>query len=131
MEVDYDKELSVLLVDDVQVHIHLMESGLRRINPFIEIDHATSLHEAQAKLGTNRYNVVVSDWNMPGGGGDELVRWMRARIHFKRIPFVMISGNTDNKDIIHAFMELGVNAYVVKPFTPQDLYQKIITVLSK
>jgi DNA-binding response OmpR family regulator len=43
----------------------------------------------------------------------------------------MISGNTDNEDIIRAFMELGVDAYVVKPFTPQDLYQKMIAAFEK
>ena len=131
MGVDYNKDLSILLVDDVQVHLSLMEAGLIRINPFIRIDRATSVQEAQEKLSVNKYNVVVSDWNMPGGGGDELLKWMRARIHFKRVPFVMISGNNDNEDIIHAFMDLGVDAYVVKPFTPQVLYQKIISALDK
>jgi CheY-like chemotaxis protein len=129
--IDYNKELCLLVVDDVQVHRFLMTSGLRRIHPFIKIDEATSLEEATRMLTTNQYHAVVSDWNMPGGGGAELIRWMRARPHFRRVPFVMISGNTASEDIIHAFMELQVDAYVVKPFTPQDLFLKIMSALEK
>jgi CheY-like chemotaxis protein len=134
MAVDYAKDLKILVVDDVQVHRYLMTSGIARLNPFIKIDEATSLDEAISKLSNvsnGQYNVVISDWNMIGGGGDELVKWMRSRANFRRVPFIMISGNTDNEDIIRAFMELGVDAYVVKPFTPQDLYQKMIAAFDK
>lgn len=129
MQVDFEREMRVLVVDDVQVHRFLMTSGLERVNPFMEIDEASSLEEAIAKLGANRYHAVVSDWNMAGGGGDQLVKWMRARPNFKRVPFIMISGNNDSESIISAFMALGVDAYVVKPFTPLGLYQKIIAAL--
>jgi CheY-like chemotaxis protein len=125
------KNLSLLVVDDVQVHRYLMSSGLSRINPFIKVDEASSLEVAKEKLGTGTYNAVICDWNMPGGDGGELVKWMRSRPHFKRVPFIMISGNSANEDIIKAFMELQVDAYVVKPFTPQDLYQKLTSVLQK
>jgi CheY-like chemotaxis protein len=131
MAVDYAKDLKILVVDDVQVHRYLMTSGIARLNPFVKIDEATSLDEAITKLSNGQYNVVISDWNMAGGGGDELVKWMRSRANFRRVPFIMISGNTDNEDIIRAFMELGVDAYVVKPFTPQDLYQKMIAAFEK
>jgi CheY-like chemotaxis protein len=131
MAVDYAKDLKILVVDDVQVHRYLMTSGIARLNPFVKIDEATSLDDAIAKLSNGKYNVVISDWNMAGGGGDELVKWMRLRANFRRVPFIMISGNTDNEDIIRAFMELGVDAYVVKPFTPQDLYQKMIAAFDK
>jgi CheY-like chemotaxis protein len=131
MAVDYAKDLKILVVDDVQVHRYLMTSGIARLNPFVKIDEATSLDEAITKLSNSQYNVVISDWNMAGGGGDELVKWMRSRANFRRVPFIMISGNTDNEDIIRAFMELGVDAYVVKPFTPQDLYQKMIAAFDK
>jgi CheY-like chemotaxis protein len=131
MAVDYAKDLKILVVDDVQVHRYLMTSGIARLNPFVKIDEATSLDEAITKLSNSQYNVVISDWNMAGGGGDELVKWMRSRANFRRVPFIMISGNTDNEDIIRAFMELGVDAYVVKPFTPQDLYQKMTAAFDK
>lgn len=131
MDIDYTKNLNVLLVDDVQVHRFLMASGLARINPFMKTDQASSLEQAIALLSANEYQAVVSDWNMPGGGGAELVKWMRARTHFRHVPFVMISSNSGNEDIITAFMQLQVDAYVVKPFTPKDLYQKMTAAIEK
>lgn len=131
MDIDYTKNLNVLLVDDVQVHRFLMASGLTRINPFMKTDQASSLEQAIALLSANEYQAVISDWNMPGGGGAELVKWMRARTHFRRVPFIMISSNSGNEDIITAFMQLQVDAYVVKPFTPTDLYKKMTTALEK
>lgn len=132
MDIDFTKETwRVLVVDDVQVHRFLMASGLGRLNPCLRITEADSVDIAKEMLGNGSYDAVVSDWNMPGGGGSELVRWLRARPHFKRVPFVMISGNKEGEDIIRAFMELGVDAYVVKPFTPQDLYGKIKASIEK
>jgi DNA-binding response OmpR family regulator len=131
MDIDYTKDMNLLLVDDVQVHRFLMASGLNRINPFINTDQASTLEQAIDLLSNNDYQAVISDWNMPGGGGAELVKWMRARVHFRRVPFIMISSNSDNEDIINAFMQLQVDAYVVKPFTPKDLYEKMATAIDK
>lgn len=129
MGIDYDRKLTVLVVDDVQVHRFLMASGIERINPFIKIDQAASLDEAIAKLSSGAYSAVVSDWSMPGGGGAELVKWMRARPHFQLVPFIMISGKKGSEEIISAFMELQVDAYVVKPFAPSDLYDKMMSAI--
>lgn len=131
MEIDYTQKLSVLLVDGVQAHRFLMGSGIKRMNPFSKIDQAASLDEAITKLSSNSYNAVISDWSMPSGGGAELIKWMRARAHFRRVPFIMISGKNDNKDIINAFMELQVDAYVVKPFAAGHLYEKMMTAIDK
>lgn len=124
-------QLSLLVVDDVPVHRYLMVSSLERLHPGIRIEQASSFDEACAKLTQGRIDIVVSDWNMPGGDGGELVKWMRARVHFRRVPFVLISSNSDQEDIIQAFMELGVDAYVVKPFKPEDLYEKMLAALEK
>ena len=131
MDIDYTKNLKILLVDDVQVHRFLMASGLNRINPFIKTDQASSLAQAIELLSDNDYHAVISDWNMPGGGGPELVKWMRARVHYRRVPFIMISSNSGNEDIIDAFTQLQVDAYVVKPFTPKDLYEKMAAAIEK
>jgi CheY-like chemotaxis protein len=131
MEIDYTQKLNILLVDDVQVHRFMMASGIQRINPFAGIDQAASLDEAIALLSSNTYHAVISDWNMPGGGGAQLIKWMRARNHFRRVPFIMVSSNSDNEDIIGAFMKLQIDAYVVKPFTASDLYEKMATAIQK
>jgi CheY-like chemotaxis protein len=129
MTIDYLRPLNILVVDDVDVHRFLMVKGLQRLNPCITINEATSVSQAVEKLESGTFNVVISDWSMPGGGGNELVKWMRQRVHFERVPFIMISSNSDQEDIIQAFMRLGIDAYVTKPFKPNDLYQKVIAAL--
>lgn len=131
-EIDYSRQLRLLVVDDVAVHRMLLTSGLKRLNPFIEVDEATSGNEAMVRLeGASRYDAVVCDWLMPDGNGDDLLRWMRARPHFKRVPFIMLSGKSENQEIIKAFMVLGVDGYVVKPFMPRDVYQKVVDCIDK
>lgn len=131
MTIDYSRPLNVLIVDDVKVHRFLMVSGLGRLNPCIKIEEAASFAEAVEKLESGNFNVVISDWSMPGGGGNHLIKWMRSRPHFQRVPFIMISGNSDKEDIIQAFMRLGIDAYVTKPFKPDELYEKMIAALDK
>jgi CheY-like chemotaxis protein len=123
--------LKLLVVDDVPVYLFLMKTGIEKVNPFVKIEQASNLNEAIDRLSQGSYHAVISDWNMPGGGGAELLKWMRQRVHFKSVPFIMISGNRHNEDIIRAFMELGVDAYVVKPFRHDDLYEKIVSAIAK
>ena len=130
-KVNYTKNRRVLIVDDVQVHRVMMNSFLSKINPFMTIEQASTVAEAMATLSDGHFDAVVSDWNLPGQGGDVLVKWMRARANFSRVPFIMVSSNTDNQDIIHAFMSFGVDAYVTKPFKAQDLYDKLTAAYDK
>ena len=130
-KVNYANQRRVLVVDDVEVHRVMMSSFLNKINPFLTIEQASSVAVAIEKLSDGRFDAVVSDWNLPGQGGEVLLKWMRARANFNRVPFIMVSSNTDNQDIIHAFMAFGVDAYVTKPFKSQDLYEKITAAYDK
>jgi len=130
-KVNYTNKRRVLIVDDVEVHRVMMDNFLRKINPFLTVEDASSVQEAIQKMGDGKFDAVVSDWNLPERGGDALLKWMRARPNFDRVPFIMVSGNTESEDIIHAFMELGVDAYVTKPFKAQDLYEKIVNAFEK
>jgi len=130
-KVNYTNKRRVLIVDDVEVHRVMMDNFLRKINPFLTVEDASSVQEAIQKMGDGKFDAVVSDWNLPERGGDALLKWMRARPNFNRVPFIMVSGNTESEDIIHAFMELGVDAYVTKPFKAQDLYEKIVNAFEK
>jgi CheY-like chemotaxis protein len=131
MEIDYTQKLSLLLVDDVAVHRFLMASGIEGINPFITIDQAASLDEAIAKLSTNSYSAVISDWSMPGGSGTDLVRWMRARPQYQCVPFIMVSGKEWDDGVASALREQQVDAYIVKPPAPRDLYEKMMNAMEK
>lgn len=118
-------EMRILVVDDVKVHLSLMRAGLRRIDPFMIVDLVESIAEAQGSMAENSYDAVICDWMMPGGGGHDLLEWMRKRPHYAYVPFVMMSARDENDDVIKAFVEFGVDDYVVKPFTPDVVYQKV------
>jgi len=121
----------LLVVDDVQVHRYLLQTGLGRINPFMRIDVADSVSQAQNLLMSESYDAVLCDWVMPVLGGNELLKWMRARPHFKFVPFIMISAETRNEEIIGAFVHLGIDDYVVKPFHSEVVYRKVVAAIEK
>lgn len=72
---------------------------------------------------------VITDWNMPNLGGLELVRSIRARPDGAGVPIIMVTTRSVREDIMAA-AQAGVNNYIVKPFTPQVLKEKIDTVLA-
>jgi two-component system chemotaxis response regulator CheY len=72
--------------------------------------------------------MVITDWNMPNMSGLEFVRALRARPDGKKVPILMVTTRSVRDDIIQA-AQAGVNNYVVKPFTPQVLKEKIDSVL--
>lgn len=130
--IDFSRHLRLLVVDDVAVHRFLLVSGLGRVNPFITVEDAGSGNEAMAKLGgAERYDAVICDWLMSDGSGEDLLFWMRARPHFRRVPFIMVSSKSSPQEIIDAFTKLGVDDYMVKPFIPRDVYRKVVATIDK
>ncbi|HEU0188929.1 MAG TPA: response regulator [Gallionella sp.] len=128
--IDSSRQMRLLVVDDMAVHRVLLVSGLGSINPFLTVDEARSSSEAMEKLdGAVHYDAVICDWLMPDGSGEELLRWMRARPHFSRVPFIMVSSNA--QEVIEAFSDLDADDYVVKPFMPLDVYRKVVDTIDK
>ncbi len=73
-------------------------------------------------------NLIVSDWNMPNVSGIQLLKIARQR--WPGVPFVMMTGN-DTVDHAAEAMQLGVFAYILKPFTPAGLRQKIVAAIRR
>ena len=81
-------------------------------------------------LGTfdGSVDFVITDWNMPNMSGLDFVRALRAREDGKKVPILMVTTRSVREDIVLA-AQAGVNNYIVKPFTPQVLKEKIDHVL--
>ena len=115
--------ISVLLVDDDEglrntVYNWLSQMGLR-----VEVA-ATGLHAIQ-KLKINPVvSVVVSDVKMPGMNGLNMVKKFREEVPEFKGPVILMSGHASADDIRTA-KNLGAYAFLVKPFKPQDLFDKI------
>ncbi|MCH8326957.1 MAG: response regulator [Candidatus Marinimicrobia bacterium] len=114
---------SVLFVEDSPTMRRIIANSLKKIG-FSEIIEAEDGVDALEKIDGRLVDLVVTDWNMPEMNGAELVEVLRSRPEFDNIPIVMITTRGMKDDVITA-MKLGVNAYVIKPFTPDILQQKL------
>ncbi|EJB37099.1 response regulator [Helicobacter pylori Hp P-74] len=92
----------------------------------LEAEHGV---EAWEKLDANAdTKVLITDWNMPEMNGLDLVKKVRSDSRFKEIPIIMITTEGGKAEVITA-LKAGVNNYIVKPFTPQVLKEKLEVVL--
>ena len=118
-----DPTVSVLVVDDLATMTRIVCTLLRQIG-VVNIDTATDGADALAKLEHRRYDIVVSDWNMQPMNGLDLLRRARANARYNGTCFIMITAEAKPQHVIDA-KQAGANAFLVKPFTAQELKLKI------
>ena len=119
--------MKFLVVDDSSTMRRIVVNSLQRIG-FGETVEAGDGREALAMFDPS-VKFVITDWNMPNMTGTELAKALREREDGKQVPILMVTARSVREDIIEA-MEAGVNNYIVKPFTPQILKEKIDALLS-
>jgi two-component system, chemotaxis family, chemotaxis protein CheY len=115
--------LRFLLVEDSPSMRRFARTALEELRTNfgdIEIIEATSGFDALRWLPRGRYDLVVTDINMPDINGLELVRFIRQSPAHSRVPIVLISTQSSEKDRERG-LGLGANAYLVKPFLAEDL----------
>jgi DNA-binding response OmpR family regulator len=121
----------LLVVDDVQIHQCLLQSDLDRKSPFMRIDVAGSVGQAQQLLADNAYDTVLCDRMVPQARGHELLKWMRARPHYKSVPLIMVSSVRGSEETSGYFANNGVDDYAVKPFHPDAVCRKVEAAIVK
>jgi two-component system chemotaxis response regulator CheY len=104
----------------------IVANSLQRIG-FQEFAEAGNGVEALSTFDSS-FDFVITDWNMPNMGGLDFVKALRGRADGKQVPILMVTTRSVKEDILQA-AQAGVNNYVVKPFTPQVLKEKIDQVL--
>jgi two-component system, chemotaxis family, chemotaxis protein CheY len=114
--------MKFLVVDDSATMRRIVVNSLRRIG-FEDCVEAGDGAEALEAYDSS-VEFVITDWNMPNMGGLDFVRALRARADAKEVPILMVTTRSVREDIVQA-AQAGVNNYVVKPFTPQVLKEKI------
>ncbi len=123
MEVDLNKDMKILVVDDFSTMRRIIKNLLRDLG-FTNTDEADDGNSALPMLKTGKYDFLVTDWNMPGMTGIDLLRNIRADENLKKLPVLMVTAEA-KRDQIVAAAQAGVNGYVVKPFTAAVLKEKI------
>ncbi|MCE9680035.1 chemotaxis response regulator CheY [Shewanella sp. AS1] len=118
-----DKNMKILVVDDFSTMRRIIKNLLRDLgfNNTQEADDGTT---ALPMLQKGDFDFVVTDWNMPGMQGIDLLKAIRADEKLKHIPVLMVTAEAKREQIIAA-AQAGVNGYVVKPFTAATLKEKL------
>ncbi|NDY42704.1 response regulator [Dissulfurirhabdus thermomarina] len=121
MAIDYN--MTVLIVDDFATMRRIVKNIMTQIGfkNFLEADDGTTAWEILMK---EPVDFVVSDWNMPKMTGIELLKKIRAEDRLKDLPFLMVTAEAQKENIVEA-VKAGVSNYIVKPFTPETLSEKI------
>ena len=116
-----------LVVDDSLTMRRIVVNALKT-QGFDEVIEASDGKDAVAKILSEGAQFVITDWNMPEMNGLDLAKWLRTNPQYENIPILMITTRGNKDDVIEA-MKARVNNYIVKPFTPQGLKEKIDQIL--
>jgi two-component system chemotaxis response regulator CheY len=112
-----------LVVDDFSTMRRIVKNLLNDLG-FHNTSEADDGHSALAELRKAPFDLVITDWNMPGMPGIELLKQVRADASLAKIPVLMVTAEAKREQIIEA-AQAGVNGYVIKPFTAQTLGDKL------
>ena len=121
------KDMTVLVVDDFSTMRRIVRKILKDLQ-FQEVIEAENGAEAFQLLQTNKVDLIVSDWNMPTMTGLELLKRVRADERLKGLPFLLVTAESQKENIIEA-IQAKVSNYVVKPFTPAALAEKLAKII--
>jgi len=121
MAIDYN--MTVMIVDDFATMRRIVKNILTQLGfkNFVEADDGSVAWEMLQK---EPVDFIVSDWNMPKMTGIELLKKVRADDKLQDTPFLMVTAEAQKENIIEA-VKARVSNYIVKPFTPETLGEKI------
>jgi two-component system chemotaxis response regulator CheY len=118
-----DKQMKILVVDDFSTMRRIIKNLLRDLG-YTNTAEADDGKTALPMLQSGGFDFLVTDWNMPGMTGIDLLKAVRADEKLKSLPVLMVTAEAKRDQIIEA-AQSGVNGYVVKPFTAAALKEKI------
>ncbi len=118
-----NKDMRVLVVDDFSTMRKIIKGIMRKLG-FTNLEEAEDGTTALPKLKADKYDFVISDWNMPNMNGLEFLKAIRSDEDLKELPFLMVTAEAKKENILDA-IKSGANNYIVKPFTEEVLQQKL------
>jgi two-component system, chemotaxis family, chemotaxis protein CheY len=124
-----DPKLRFLVVDDFSTMRRIVKNLLKELG-YSNVDEAEDGVQALAKLRSEPFDFVVSDWNMPNMDGLTMLQNIRADPSLAKLPVLMVTAEAKKENIIAA-AQAGANGYVVKPFTAATLDEKLNKIFEK
>lgn len=122
-----NKDMRILVVDDFQTMRRIIINLLRQLG-FKNVAEAPDGQRALEKVKGEKFDLIISDWNMPNMTGMDFLKAVRADETLKAIPFIMVTAEGKKENVIAA-VQAGVSNYVVKPFNAATLKEKMVKVL--
>lgn len=124
--------VKILVVDDATFTRDLIRRTLRKQFPSAQLEEAVNGRKAQKMLEKATFDMVLCDWEMPEMTGVELLQWCREQDNYKKtdVPFVMITSRGDKDHIVEA-VKSGVTDYLGKPFSSEQLINKVMSAAKK
>jgi two-component system chemotaxis response regulator CheY len=124
-----DKSIKILVVDDFATMRKVIRNLLKQ-SGYENLVEAEDGVNALKILKSQKIDFVVSDWNMPNMSGLELLKAVRADEDLKALPFLMVTAEALQENVVAA-VKAGVSNYIVKPFTSETLDEKIKKIMEK
>jgi two-component system chemotaxis response regulator CheY len=121
--------MKILVVDDFSTMRRIIKNLLKDLG-FSNIQEADDGSTALPMLQQGDFDFVVTDWNMPGMQGIDLLRNIRSDDNLKHLPVLMVTAEAKKEQIVAA-AQAGVNGYVVKPFTAATLKEKLAKIFER
>ena len=118
-----DKNIRILIVDDFSTMRRIVKNLLNDLG-FTNTAEADDGTTALVELQKAKFDLVITDWNMPGMPGIDLLKAIRADGSMASLPVLMVTAEAKREQIIEA-AQAGVNGYVIKPFTAGTLSDKL------
>lgn len=127
----FDPKTKILICDDMMTMRKLVAKVCKELG-FTDLAEAPDGAQGWEKISTANppFGLVISDWNMPNCSGLDLLKRVRGDSRFKSLPFVMVTAESEQHQLMEA-IKAGVSNYVVKPFTAEILKQKLEAVHKK
>lgn len=119
--------MRIMLIDDSKTMRNIQKSVLKQLG-YTEVEEACDGQDALSKVSAFNPDLCLVDWNMPNMDGLTFVKTFRQTN--KTTPLIMVTTEAEKSRVIEA-IKAGVNNYVVKPFTPDLLSERITETLAK
>jgi len=118
-----DKNIRILIVDDFSTMRRIVKNLLHDLG-YVNTSEADDGKSAWSVLQASTFDLVVTDWNMPGMTGLDLLKNIRADARLAALKVLMVTAEAQRDQIIEA-AKAGVNGYIIKPFTAVTLKEKL------
>jgi len=119
--------MKFLVVDDYSTMRRIVKNLLHDLG-YANVTEADDGNTALPLLQNGSFDFLITDWNMPGMAGLELLKTVRGTEKLRKLPVLMLTAEAKREQIVEA-AQAGVSGYVIKPFTAQTLKEKIDKIL--